>query len=106
MTLMVDAPQVEALFPSRTGRSTTKVAVEHELVSRDVVDGSVPRIERIAAAHGGGRRTRRISRLSPGDRSSSASQPQLHLMSWTRWCGEIWRPCVLIVRESVSSSMP
>ncbi|WP_332641860.1 glutamate-cysteine ligase family protein [Aeromicrobium sp.] len=50
MTLMVDTPQVEALFPSRSGRPTTKVAVEHELVSRDVVDGSVPRIERIAAA--------------------------------------------------------
>lgn len=53
MTLMVDTPQVEALFPSRSGRTTTKVAVEHELVSRDVVDGSVPRIERIAAATAG-----------------------------------------------------
>ncbi|MDR7087252.1 glutamate--cysteine ligase [Aeromicrobium panaciterrae] len=50
MALMMDTPQVEGLFPSRVGRSTTKVAVEHELVSRDVVDGSVPRIERVAAA--------------------------------------------------------
>lgn len=50
MNLMVDAPQVAALFPSKAAGSTTKVAVEHELVSRDVTDGSVPRIERIAAA--------------------------------------------------------
>ncbi len=53
MALTMDAPQVEALFPTRAGRATAKVAVEHELVSRDVVDGSVPRIERIAAATAG-----------------------------------------------------
>lgn len=48
MTLMVDSPRVTELFPSGAGRSTTKVAVEHELVSRDTIDGSVPKIERIA----------------------------------------------------------